>query len=141
MPHNGAAALQLVAPEPLIARPTAPDLPIEKKIGEATADACIILSASMIAFHETGRLPATLKEAGGEKIARLATLELDSFEIDDFAGIARREGLIRLRQLLDTEFFQKHGANAGDKTLAIILDGVLEIVARVVAVERVLRAN
>jgi hypothetical protein len=132
------------APVRRIPEPSAPLSPAKPDIliviGTATADAAIVLAASMLAFHENGRITATLKEAGAEKIARVAQLELDS-ELENFGGVARREGLCRLRQFLDGEFFWKHGAATGDAVLSNLISDVLEITQKVVSLEKTLRAN
>jgi len=82
------------------------------------------------------------RAAGGECIAKVAQLELDTLgEIDDFAGIAQREGLIRLRRLLDDEFFEAHGVDTGDAVLSNLISEVLEISGGVVRIERMLATN
>ena len=142
---NGTAALQLVAPDPPSTPPAAPEgSRIEIEIGTATADAAVVLSAAMLQFHANGRMTPETKEAGAEKIARLAQLELDTLgEINNFSEIARKEGLRQLRKFLDADpdFRQRHGGRAGDVTLTGIIDGVLEITSKVVALEKTLRAN
>ena len=132
-----AAPLRTIAPDDPV---PASDISIE--IGITTADCAVALSAAMLAFHETGRMTPEIKAAGTEKIARLAQLELDTLgEIEDFAGIVHREGLCRLRKLLDAEFFQAHGAAAGEAVLSNLISGVLEITQKVVALEKAFRAN
>jgi hypothetical protein len=48
----------------------------------------------------------------------------------------RREGKLRLRQYLDANFYQRHGAGAGEATLDELLTGLLDVLAKVTAVER-----
>ena len=81
---------------------------------------------------------------GAERIARVARLELGMRgEIDNFAEIARREGLRRLQTVLaaDPDFQRRHGAAAGDVALREIVDGVLQISGRVAALEIALTTN
>lgn len=54
----------------------------------------------------------------------------------DFAATVRREGKLRLRQYLDANFYQRHGAGAGEATLDELLTGLLDVLAKVTAVER-----
>jgi hypothetical protein len=143
---NGASACRLLPDPPSAPEPGKPAADparaaIENAIGETTADACTVLAAAMIAFHETGRLTPETKSAGGEKIARLAQLELDLLgEPDDFAGIAHnhKEGGRRLRGMLDTEYFLNHGAAGSDAVITNLISGALEISQRVVRLEKVL---
>ena len=144
---NGSAAL---ASSPLPGPPApdssrqAPERSIELEIGEAAVDACKVLAVAMLEFHQNDQMTPATKLAGAEKIAKLAQLELDTLgEIDNFADVARKEGKTRLREILDTDpdFCRQRGANARDATLTVIIDGVLEISQRVVALEKSLRAN
>lgn len=143
---NGSALGSLPLPQ----APSAPASPragakggIEHEIGRATADAAVLLCASMLEFHARGQMRPSTKEAGAEKIAKLVLLELDTFGEINFDGIARREGLRQLRKVLDADpdFRRQHGANAGDAALTGIIDGVLEITGKVVALERALATN
>ena len=141
---NGRAALQLIAAEPPSAPAPPPASAKELEIGRAAADACVYLCAGMIEFQENGRMQPSTKAAGAERIAKLATLKLDALgQIDNFAEIARREGLLQLQKNLDAEpdFRQRYGVAAGDKISSGLLDGTLEIVGRVVALEMSLRTN
>ena len=140
MSNGAVVCLPLPEPPPVPASPPAKD--IEHQIGIATAEACTVLGAAMLKFHATGMMTSATKAADAEKNAKLAMLELDTLgELDDFAGIAYKEGLCRLRKLLVAEFFQKHGAKTDDTVLSNLISNVLEISQKIVALEKKLRAN
>ena len=138
---NGSIALRLVE-SPSTPEPPAPS-ERELEIGSAVADAATILAAAMLEFEGNGRMRGVTHSEGAERIARLARLELGMRgEIDNFAEIARREGLRRLRTVLAADpDLQRHGAAAGDVALREIVDGVLQISGRVAALEIALTTN
>jgi hypothetical protein len=139
---NGSIALKLVE------SPSTPESPApserELEIGSAVADAATILAAAMLEFEGDGRMRGATHSEGAERIARVARLELGMRgEIDNFAEIARREGLRRLQTVLaaNPDFQRRHGAAAGDVALREIVDGVLQISGRVAALEIALTTN
>jgi hypothetical protein len=98
----------------------------------------------MLEFEGDGRMRGATHSEGAERIARLARLELGMRgEIDNFAEIARREGVRRLRKILaaNPDFLRRHDADAGVAALREIVDGVLQISGRVVALEIALATN
>jgi hypothetical protein len=135
---NGSAALRLVEPKSPPA--TAPD---ELEIGCAVASAACLLYRSVLDYAETGCVPPLLKAEGGMRIAKIAMLQLESFDEPAFIATAHREGHRQLRKILDAEpdFRRKHGANAGDAILNEIVDDVLGVVGRVVATEKLIRMH
>jgi hypothetical protein len=91
---------------------------------------------AMQEFQQNGGLTSAIRTAGGERVAQVAQLRLDSLgEIDDFNAVARAEGRRVLRAYLDADFYCTHGPGAGEEALDSILSELLEIVDRVVADE------
>jgi hypothetical protein len=140
---NGAVARLPLLVHPKAAKPDAAPAKteLEIKIGEATAAACTALCKSIEEYSE-GRITSATKLASAERIARLAHIELDNFgELDSFADVARRQGKIHLRKILDNdpEFRLHHGPHTGDATISSIISEVLLIVGKVVALERAIR--
>jgi len=137
---NGSIALRLVE-SPSTESPRSER---ELEIGSAVADAATILAGAMLEFEGNGRMRGATHAEGAERIARVARLELGMRgEIDNFAEVARREGLRRLRTVLaaDPDLRRRHGAAAGDVALREIVDGVLQISGRVAALEIALTTN
>jgi len=123
---------------PLADGPTPFEEPIESRIGTAIASAATALCFAVLEQNGGGLDPKT-REAGGSRIAEVVQLQLGHELGDhDFTRIAYREGKARLRQYLDGNFNQQHGAPAGEEAVDAILSELLEIVARVVAFERML---
>jgi hypothetical protein len=122
---NGSALASLPLPQ----APSAPAPPragakggIELEIGQAAADAATVLSVAMLEFQANGRMTPSTRSAGAERIDRLAQLELDTLgEIDNFAGIARREGVRQLRKRLDAE--PNVSRQHGDAALSSLIAG------------------
>jgi hypothetical protein len=123
---NGAAALQLVEPAP------APSGEIEHAIGEAVVAAVCIVARGCFEFQDGGLALAT-KNAGADKIATLYRLQQAAPVGIDFTAVARREGKAILRAYLDadSDFCARHGPGAGESTIDLYLDGVLEILSNV----------
>src|SRR5258708_729908 len=105
---NGAAvALKLVhteAPEPA---PAPSGEPIERAIGEAVAATVCVLARGMLELQDGG-LSATVRTAGGSKVAALYQLQQSTLGKIDFASIVRREGRRVLRGYFDSNFYQHH---------------------------------
>jgi hypothetical protein len=121
-PAPGAAPAQVVA---------------EIQDGQAVASAVTVLCAAVL---DRALTPAT-REAGGERIARVAELWL-AHEGDDleFTRKARAAARCVLRQYYDVEFYEHYSAEQGDAAIDLYIDSVLEIAGYVVKDERVLRA-
>jgi hypothetical protein len=134
---NGSSTLKLVEP------PSAPEPPArserELEIGQAAADAATVLSVAMLEFAANGLMSPAIRTAGAEGIARLAQLQLDAPGENNFAGIARREGVRQLRKRLDAE--PSVSRQHGDAALLSLIAGVLEIAGKVVALEKALATN
>src|SRR4051812_11015095 len=99
---NGAAALHLVseppsAPSPVKSTTTtpavAPSTDLERRIGEAAAGAALAVAYAMSAYAASGQFTDMARTVGGDCLGKLAQLRLDTLgQIDDFSGIAKREG-------------------------------------------------
>ena len=140
MANGTAIALKLIAPEP---QTTVPASGMEAEIGEA------MVSAACAGWRRHAGIPmpwrkprGAVKSIGGERIAKLVHLQMATEGQLDFSAVAIREGKRRLRAYLDAEpgFRQRHGPEGGEKTLDIVVEGALEIVANVVKFEKVLAA-
>ena len=142
MPYKNGAAV--VAPPGAMASspgaaPAATE--IERSIGLAVADAVVVLYQAAIAQQECGLLPPAIKDAGGARIAAIATMQLDHEGGDlDFITRAHRAGKRELRRYFSVDFFQQHGPGEVDMVLDVAINSIFEIVTRVVKDERVFRA-
>ena len=88
--------------------------PAPAEIGAATASAATALCYAMQELQQNGGLTSATRTAGGERVAQVAQLRLDSLgEIDDFNAVARAEGRRVLRAYLDADFYCTHGPGAG----------------------------
>jgi hypothetical protein len=130
---NGCSALPLAPADVTVDEP---GISLEAAIGEATASAVTALCQGWMEFESGERLSAATRAAGGERIAKLYMLQQQAGPNLDFAATARREGARVLRQYFTSDFYLKHGPGAGETTIDAYLDGVLEILAKVVAFER-----
>jgi hypothetical protein len=142
---NGAAVARLVPPS---ARATA-DKPaaapavagIEVELGRAVASAATAVARAMLDYGAFGVMDSETKEAGGSRIARVATLQLDHKEGDlDFIARARNAGRRELRQCIDADFYRQHRPEHCAAAIDFYLDAVFEVVAKVVEDERAFRA-
>ena len=143
---NGSAALH-VALEPAPQSKAAPtrataDATTEVAIGAAVASAACVVAQATQDYRQWGELDPRTKVAGGERIAKVALLQLDHGLGDiAFADIAREQGKIRLRQYLAADdFYCHHSTEQGEAALDLAIDSVLEITAKVVREERTFRA-
>jgi hypothetical protein len=140
MATNGAAALHLVpAPESKAAAVGKPSEPIE--IGAAVADAVVVFFRAILDTQQSGILAPATKNAGGDRIAALALLQLDYAGGDsDFVARAHRDGKRELRRCFNnTDLFQQHDPVEIDKVFDTSISDVLGIVTRVVKDERTYR--
>jgi len=122
MPHADAARLPV----------TLPSTPaeIEILIGQVTAAAVGALAAAVQDWQRDGDAGSgsDIRLAAGDWIAELVMLkQAVAGEIIDFESTARTHALQLLRQ--------RCGANVSDGLLAILIDDVLRIVARVCATQ------
>ena len=151
MPSNGAAVrlpLEIAPlPEPPAApttgKPAAPPAAagIEVELGRAVASAATAVARAMMDYDAFGVMDGETKEAGGSRIARVATLQIDHKEGDlDFIARARNAGRRELRQHIDADFHRQHRPEYCAAAIDFYLDAVFEVVAKVVADERAFRA-
>jgi hypothetical protein len=138
MPNGAAHALvrlRLVESTPIEAPgPTG----LERSIGEAMADAALMISAGVMDWENGGLRPLT-RQLAGERFAKVCMLQLEHFD-DDFGCVARREGRRELWRRNDAAFRMHYGASfnatAIDRAFDELLDHVLAVTTQVVAVER-----
>jgi len=125
---NGVAIALPLAEEPTPAQ--------EEVIGQAIASATTALCFALLELQQDGRLDPATREAGGNRVAKVATLMLDHALGDqDFLSTARAQGKVQLRRYLNGSFAPAQS----DAALDFHIDNLLEIVTRVVADERVFR--
>jgi hypothetical protein len=127
MANGAAAALPTIEPTPTDGGES--DL-IEQRIGTAVADAVAAFGQALIEYYNTGHTTVA-RTIGADAAARLFWLRQQLVPDADFADIVRREGLRVLRARLGANFLPQN-AKAADG----LIDGILEIVDRVVAFER-----
>jgi hypothetical protein len=113
----------LTAPTSL---PVALALPLEQIIGEVTADAAVALALALREF-QTDELSSRTRVHGGDRIAQLFELRLVYAGWIDFYAVARARGT-RLLQ-------ERYGRDINARTIAVLIDGVLEILQQVVRAE------
>ena len=130
MPQNGVAVR--LAPEPT---PASPQEDIRATIGAAMASAATGLCFAMTEFQNGGLRPATRTE-NGERIAALYWLQQAHAGEMDFPAVARAAGKAVLRTYFDADFYRTYGEGAGEGVLDAAIDGVLEILSQVTAIER-----
>jgi hypothetical protein len=138
---NGSAALHLV-PAPESENTSAPRAGIETAIGIAMADAVEAVGRSLADFDAGGLTPAS-RTRGGETVAALVELQLSALgTMPEFADVALAEGRNVLNARHRATLHRQLGTDAGiDATFNMLLSHVLEVTAKVVAVERVFRAH
>jgi hypothetical protein len=117
----------LTAPAPLPVASSLPStLPLEQIIGEVTADAAVVLARALCEFQTDG-LSSRTRGYGGDQIARLFELWQVCAGQIDFYVVARARGA-RLLQ-------ERYGRDINARTIAVLIDGVLEILQQIVRVE------
>lgn len=137
---NGHAAVAYLLPT-APAQPQAQDKPgIDLELlGQAVADATCALAAGMTDYYrQAGVLDPAVKETGGERLAAVALLALDYAGTDaDFLQAARDAGKRVLRRRHFTD--DCYSPFKTDRALGVCLDGLFEVVTRVVHDERIFR--
>jgi len=106
------------------------------------ANATEALGAAL-ADLDAGGLTNANRTRGGETVAALVELQLAALDtMPEFSAIAIAEGRAALHARHDAVLRQQLGTDAGiDATFDMLLSHVLEVAAKVVAVERVFRAH
>ena len=117
----------LTAPAPLPVASAPPSaLPLEQILGEVAADAAVVLARALREFQNGGLSPRT-RGHWGDLIARLFELwQVGVGQIDVYSA-ARARGA-RLLQ-------ERYGRNINARTIAVLIDGVIEILQQVVRAE------
>jgi hypothetical protein len=117
----------LTAPAPLPVVSSLPSaLPLEEIVGAVTADAAVVLAQALREFQTDG-LSSRTRGYGGDQIARLFELWQVCAGWIDFYTVARARGT-RLLQ-------ERYGGDSNARTIAVLIDGVLEILQQVVRSE------
>ena len=116
----------------------------EIEIGVAVANACEALGVALA--EGSAPMHAETRTLNGEKLAVVVELWLHHFgEIDDFRGLAQREGVRALRARHGEVLRQQLGENVPETAIVRTFDElcswVVTAAAQVTAVERVFRAN
>jgi hypothetical protein len=131
---NGTA---IVLPSP-IAVPDAVPGEVERSIGEAMADAVIMIGAEVMDWENGGLRPFDPALAG-ERFAKVCMMQL-AHDGSNFAAIARSAGRRELWRRNDAGFRTHYGASfneaAIDRAFDELLDHVLAITTQVVDNER-----
>jgi hypothetical protein len=135
---NGVAAhlpSELSPPAPTT-QPNLRSTEIGEAAGHAVADAVEIVGLAVTDFVAAGVMAPGTKTLGGERLGRVAELllEHDPGEID-FATVARREG----RRILHERHgvaFRQHFGSYPETVINELVDEVLGIADKVVAIER-----
>ena len=115
----------LTTPAFLPAASPLPSAALEQVAGEIAADAAVALARAVHEFHTDG-LSFETKMRVGDLIARLFELRLCASQID-FYAVARARGA-RLLQ-------DRYGRDINARTIAVLLDAVLEVLRQVVRAE------
>ena len=144
MPPNGhALALEFnpdeleaaVAPKPDAAAPILVDL----DVGDAVAAAVGGLGSGVVEYCNGG-LTVQTKAAGGERLAKLAMAMLAYTGPDaDFLAEARAAGRGVLLRNFDSDSSHAYSPAKIDRLIGVYIDGVFEVVVRVVETERAFR--
>ena len=117
----------LTAPAPLPVASALPSaLPLEQTIGGVTADAAVVLARALREFQNDG-LSARTRTHWGDLIAQLFELWQVCAGQINFCAVARARGA-RLLQ-------ERYGRDINARTIAVLIDGVLEILQQVVRAE------
>src|SRR5262245_44523725 len=101
-------------------------LPLEQIIGEVTADAAVVLAQALREF-QNDQLSTGSRMQWGDRIAQLFELRLVYVGQIDFYAVARARGA-RLLQ-------ERYGRDINARTITVLIDGVLEILQKVVCSE------
>src|SRR3954470_12291781 len=114
---------------------------LKRAIGEAVAAAVIVFYQAIFDQQERGFLAPSTKTAGGDRIAKIAELQLDhELGDDDFFRSAHEQGKCVLHRHFNADLFRQHGLGEVDVALDKAISSVFEIVNRVVRDERIYRA-
>jgi hypothetical protein len=127
-----------------VANPSALDQEeIKIALGQAMADAVEALGAGLADLDAGGRLSDANRARGGETIAAVVELQLATLgQIDDFRGLAQREGCRILHARHGAALRQQLGTDAGiDYTFSVLLSHILAVATKVSAIEAVYRSN
>jgi hypothetical protein len=109
-----------------IASPQPSALALEQVVGEIAAAAAVALARALREFQTDG-LSTGSRTQWGDRIAQLFELRLVYAGQIDFYAVARAGGAHLLQQ--------RHGEDLDARTIAVLLDGVIEVLQHVVRAE------
>jgi len=118
----------LTAPTPLpVASPPPSALPLDEVIGEIAASAALAVARAVREYQNDGRSSRNALSAFGDRIAQLFELwQVGAGQIDVYA-VARARGAHLLQE--------RYGKDINARTIAVLIDAVLEILQQVVRSE------
>jgi|SRR5262249_10387500 len=117
----------LTTPAPLLVASALPSaLPLEELIGEIVASAALAIAQAPREFQTDG-LSFKTRGRGGDLIAQTFELKLIYAGQIDFYAMARARGAHLLQE--------RHGEDLDARTIAVLIDAVLEILQQVVRAE------
>jgi hypothetical protein len=133
MPNGVAVALALdPAAAPAPAKPTE----VEQRIGEAVADAAIMVLAACGDWEAQGRIAGDTRARAGGLFVELYKLQEASGAVD-FSAVARIEGKRAIMRRHGAALAEHYGV-ALDAALDEIISWPLDVLAHITAVERAL---
>ena len=112
----------------------------------ATALAACTLCAAMLGYQQTGTLAPEAKEVGGERLAKVGQLELDTLgEIDNFAGSRTARACATCARTISMQSRASPALRCNRRRCKNVgrnfVVAVLELTSKVVATERALMTN
>ena len=110
-----------------VASPQPSTLPLEELIGEIAAGAALEIARALREHQNDGRSFRNAASAFGDRIARLFELRQVCAGQTDFYAVARARGA-RLLQ-------ERYGRDINARTIAVLIDAVLEVLQQVVHAE------
>jgi hypothetical protein len=129
---NGVYALPVKLREPS----STEDKQIELDIGIAMANAVIASCRALTDYEVSGAMSSTVRAENGAWLARLYMLQQEASGKIDFTSTARREGRRLFYDRHGVAFWAYHGTNFTERTLDVLIDNTLEVLAKITASER-----
>ena len=112
----------------------------DKDLGEAVAAAACAFCVALEQRCQTGHISKSVRANGAERLAVIVKAQLAAMDEAAFVAQAKQAGKRELAPYI-AEICKTEGHHAPEAMLDRILDEVLQMVANVVAQEKVLRLN
>jgi hypothetical protein len=138
---NGTAVALAFEPVASPASIEAPTSAASQEIAEAVASATGFFAIGLLEYQDGGRLCPETRVAIGERVGRVAMLQLDHEAGDADFAIQARGAAPLIRQAFDENYLQRYTPQQVDRKVDFFLNELLAIVDRVVASERIFRTN